>query len=264
MELQQKGRISGGVTIPAYSDEDQAQQEQLAANVSARVAINASGHIQEVNKNFSLLSLCGIAITSGVQWIALGASIATSILDGGPPFVTYELLASSFFYWNVAASLAELASAVPSSAGVFQWASMTGGRCCGWFAGWFNFFAWLLGLISNSFEVALQVISIYALLHPGFVVKDWHVFVTSIIGFWSCCALVLFGHQVLPRVEQLGLFFTLAGVIVTIVVCAVMPEVDGSEYAPSSLVWSDWHNSTGWQSNGFVFCLGMLNGNLTF
>jgi amino acid transporter len=66
--------------------------------------------------------------------------------NGGPPGVLYEFIAVSVFYWLVAASLAELASSIPSSAGVYHWASVTPGprygRICGYFAGWWNFLAW--------------------------------------------------------------------------------------------------------------------------
>jgi choline transport protein len=55
--------------------------------------------------------------------------------------VIYEFLAVSFFYWLIAASIAELASAIPSSAGVYHWASVTAGpkygKACGFFAGWY-------------------------------------------------------------------------------------------------------------------------------
>lgn len=60
----------------------------------------------------------------------------------------YEFVMVNVFYWMIAASLAELASAMPSSAGIYHWASLTPGpkygRICGWFAGWWNTFAWIL------------------------------------------------------------------------------------------------------------------------
>lgn len=37
--------------------------------------LNASGHKQELERNFSLLSLCAIGITTGNVWAALGGSI---------------------------------------------------------------------------------------------------------------------------------------------------------------------------------------------
>ena len=37
--------------------------------------VNASGHQQELERNFGLLSTCGLALTTGNTWIALGGSI---------------------------------------------------------------------------------------------------------------------------------------------------------------------------------------------
>jgi hypothetical protein len=39
--------------------------------------INASGHKQELDRNFSLISLCGVAITTGNTWTAIGGSVVS-------------------------------------------------------------------------------------------------------------------------------------------------------------------------------------------
>lgn len=39
--------------------------------------INASGHVQELQRQFSLLSLCSVAITTGNTWIAIGGGIVS-------------------------------------------------------------------------------------------------------------------------------------------------------------------------------------------
>lgn len=58
----------------------------------------------------------------------------------------------SVFYWLVAASIAELASAIPSSGGVYHWATVTPGqkwgRVVGFFAGYWNWLAWVWGQAS--------------------------------------------------------------------------------------------------------------------
>ncbi|KAK5457911.1 hypothetical protein LTR20_008658 [Exophiala xenobiotica] len=90
--------------------------------------INASGHVQELDRNFSLLSAAGVGIVVGNVWPAVGGSILVAIFNGGPPGVIYEFIVVSVFYWIVAASIAELASAIPSSAGVYHWASVTPGK----------------------------------------------------------------------------------------------------------------------------------------
>lgn len=38
------------------------------------------------------------------------------------------------------------------------------------------------------------------------------------------------------------------------------PLLTFDRHATSSFVWADWANQTGYSSNGFVFCAGMLNG----
>lgn len=40
-----------------------------------------------------------------------------AIYNGGPPGVIYEFIVVSVFYWLIAASIAELASAMPSAGG---------------------------------------------------------------------------------------------------------------------------------------------------
>lgn len=58
----------------------------------------------------------------------------------------------------------------------------------------------------------------------------------------------------------MGGFTVVAGVLITIIVCAVMPYVNSQPYASSSTIWSSWDNETGYSSDGLVFLLGMLNG----
>lgn len=67
-------------------------------------------------------------------------------------------------------------------------------------------------------------------------------------------------NRFLPYIGNLGMFFILAGVFITIIVCAVMPHVNGTPYAPSHEVWAEFTNGTGYTQTGFVFVAGMLNG----
>jgi choline transport protein len=70
----------------------------------------------------------------------------------------------------------------------------------------------------------------------------------------------MFFNRALPLINNLGLFFILAGVFITILVCAIMPSTAGTGHASNDFVWSDWSNQTGYTSDGFVFLAGMLNG----
>ncbi|KAH8594553.1 amino acid/polyamine transporter I [Bisporella sp. PMI_857] len=229
-----------------------------------RLVLNETGHVQELDRQFSLLSICSVGIVTGNAWAALGGSIVVAIYNGGPPGVIYEFIVVSFFYWLVAASLAELASSMPSSAGVYHWASITPGpkygRVIGWFAGWWNTFAWISATATMSSICSNIAVAMYGLYHPGYTPERWHIFIGYLITTWIACCIVLFWHYGLPLLNNIGLFFILGGVLITVLVCAVMPSQTGAGYATSSFVWRDWVNETGYSSNSFVFLMGMLNG----
>ena len=238
---------------------EERKDPETSTGVLTEIVINASGHKQELDRNFSFLAICGLAVTCGNVWVALGGSVTVAIYNGGPPGVLYEFIVVSFFYWLVAASIAELASAMPSSGGVYHWASITAGRygrVCGWFAGWWNFLAWVFATAATTEIIGAQAVSMYAAFHPAFVTHRWHVFVAYMIVTWLSCSCVLFANWILPLLEQGGAFLIVAGVFITIIVCASMSPI----HATNAFVWSDWTNATGYSSNGFVFLLGMLNG----
>ncbi|OCT51456.1 putative choline transport protein [Cladophialophora carrionii] len=226
--------------------------------------INASGHVQELERNFNLLSAAGVGLVVGNVWPAVGGSILLAIFNGGPPGVIYEFIAVSVFYWIIAASLAELASAIPSSAGVYHWASVTPGkswgRIIGFYAGYWNWLAWVFGAASMSSILANTFVQMYALEHPDLEVQRWHVFVTYLIVTWLGCLSVCFFNRAMPYLNTIGIILILAGLLVTVIVVAAIPG-SGSHppHASSSFVWSEWSADIGYP-NGFVFVAGMLNG----
>lgn len=153
---------------------------------------------------------------------------------------------------------------MPSSGGVYHFASVCGGknygRVCGWFAGWWNFLAFMFGTAGWTAVMGNQIITIYRLFHPEFEPKAWHVFICYIIITWIGCCTVLYLNRLLPLIEKLSMVIVLMGCFFTILVCAFMPKVNAVPYASDEFVWKDWNNGTGWSSNGFVFAAGMLNG----
>ena len=178
--------------------------------------------------------------------------------------VLYEFLTVSVFYWIVAISIAELASAIPSSAGVYHWATITPGkrwgRVNGYFAGWWNYLAWVFGAASMSSIFGNTVVQMYALNHPDFVAERWHVFVAYVIVTWLACLSVCFFNRAMPMLNNAGIVFIIAGFFITIIVLAVMPGRGGRPpHATSSFVWREWSAEIGYP-NGFVFVAGMLNG----
>ncbi|ETN39047.1 uncharacterized protein HMPREF1541_05269 [Cyphellophora europaea CBS 101466] len=217
---------------------------------------------QPLQKNFSIISLSGIGLVVGNVWPALAGSLATSIFNGGPSGAIYEFFAASLCYFAVAAVIAELASSLPSSAGVHLWASvMSGpkyGRLVGYLAGYWNCFAWIFAAASVSAIASNLCLEIHAYLHPEFEVKRWHTLLGYLLLNWVACGLVTMANKAVPRLNIVGLLVLLIGGIATIVVCAAMLDTNAAS-AKHQSVWASWEAHIGYP-DGFVFVAGMLNG----
>ena len=225
--------------------------------------INVSGHRQELDRNFRVWSICALSIATDNAWAAGAGSLVVSLYDGGGPGVLYGLVGASFFYIFVVASLAELASAIPSSAGVYHWSSVTSGRygrICSFFAGWWNLLAWTFGTAGSCLFGANAILAMYTLYHPDFTPQRWQIFIAMLAITWLDCLVVLYGQRIISRIATSCGGACLLICLVSLLVCAIMPSHNGHGYASSRTVWTDWQNETGWSNNGFVFLAGMLNG----
>lgn len=92
--------------------------------------VNASGHRDQLQRQYGLLSICGMALTVDNAWVAIGTSMSIAICklvlpwmlpehkayknedNGGPPGVLYEFLVACFYYAFINASIAEVNKAL--------------------------------------------------------------------------------------------------------------------------------------------------------
>jgi choline transport protein len=220
--------------------------------------INASGHRDQLQRQYGLLSICGIALNINSAWIVIGGSLTISILNGGPPGIIYEFIVAVIFYSFIAASIAELASSMPTSGGVYHWASVTAGswgRSIGFFCGALNFFGWIFDMASVISIPANVVVQMYANYHPDYVVEAWHSYIVFVAITWLCTIFVIFFNRLISHLQYVGMALIICGGIVTIIVVATMP----AQHASNAFVWRDFENTTGW-NNGVCFLAGVLNG----
>ncbi|KAJ6550172.1 choline transport protein [Mycena capillaripes] len=252
---------SKGYRDETKSDNEKNAQEDIVTSTEVGAArrgrVNASGHVDELDRQYGLLSICATALTIDSAWLALGGSITIAVANGGAPGIIYEFLASCVYYGFVATSIAELASSIPSAGGVYHWASVAGGkygRALGFFTGLINFYGWIFGLAAIVMIPANVIIQMYVVFHPDFVVQLWHIFVVFALINWWCCLTVVFFNRFMPLLQKLGVFMLVVGGLVTIIVLAC-----AKSHASASFVFVDWENATGW-SGGVAFLTGMLNG----
>jgi amino acid transporter len=103
------------------------------------------GYAQELFRTMGGFS--NFAISFSIISIITG--IATlygyGLEQGGPAEMSFGWPLVAIFTLTVAASMAELSSAFPTSGGMYYWAGQLGGPGWGWFTAWFS----IIGLIAN-------------------------------------------------------------------------------------------------------------------
>jgi choline transport protein len=70
-------------------------------------ALEHMGHKQELKRNFSMVSMLGLAFAILNTWTALAASISLALPSGGPSAVIWGLIVAGICNLCLAASLAE-------------------------------------------------------------------------------------------------------------------------------------------------------------
>ncbi|KAF5380234.1 hypothetical protein D9757_008214 [Collybiopsis confluens] len=237
-----------------FASEKEDTSEPTDGDTSIR--LNASGHVDQLQRQYGLLSTCSTSVTIDCAWVAFGGSIVLGLSNGGPPGIIWELLTACFYYCFVAASIAELASSIPSAGGVYHWASITAGkygRVVGFFTGFINFYSWIFAMSSSVFIPANVFIDMYTLFHEDYVRRAWHVYLVFVLINTACLFVTIFWNRWLPLIQRLGSVAVVGGGVVTVIVLAALP------HAPAYTVFVDWKNETGWPS-GVAFLTGMLNG----
>ena len=252
--------------LPAGSEQGQIVRPKMSKHAvgdgstvigSEDIPVNASGHRDQLQRQYGLWSICALALTIDNAWVVFGGSLAVAVLNGGPPGILYEYIVACVYYSFVGASIAELASSIPSSAGVYHWATITAGprygRLEGFFAGSLNFFGWIFDLASVVSIPANVAVQMYAIFHPDFIIEPWHTYLAFVLITWLCTAFVVFCNRLIPYLQQAGFLLIIVGGVVTIIVVTVMPQ----QHASNAFVWRDFDNKTGWP-RGIAFVSGDL------
>jgi amino acid transporter len=121
--------------------------ELESGSASARDAqdLHHFGYAQELFRTMGGFSNFAIAFSI----ISIITGIATQydygLEKGGPAEMSLGWPLVAIFTLAVAASMAELSSAFPTSGGTYHWAKRLGGPGCGWFTAWIS----IIGLIAN-------------------------------------------------------------------------------------------------------------------
>ena len=158
----------------------------------------ALGVQQELKRNFSPLSMLGLAFAILNSWTALSTSMSLALPSGGSTAVLWGLVTAGVCNLCIAASLAEFLSAYPTAGGQYHWVAVVSWKrwmpVLSWITGGVNVFGWMALTATGGLLGSQLVIGIIALYNSTYEPQRWHQFLIY-IGYNLYSALYIFDHE---------------------------------------------------------------------
>ena len=238
-------------------------QSKRRSSIAEDAAVLANlGHAQELKRNFSSLSMLGLAFAILNSWTALAASLSLALPSGGPTSVVWGLVTAGICNLCLAASLAEFLSAYPTAGGQYHWVAVISWKnwipILSWIIGWINTSGWVALTATGGLLGSQLIVGIISFMVPTYNPQRWHQFLIY-IGYNLFAFLVnAFANRLLPLFTKAAFTWSIAGFVV---ICIVVLACSSPTYQTGDVVFRLFINQTGWP-DGLAWLLGLLQGGL--
>jgi amino acid transporter len=192
--------------------------------------------------SFSIISI----LTGAVTLYDYGLSM------GGPAEMAFGWPLVALFTLAVTASMGELASAFPTSGGMYHWASLLGGRGVGWFTAWLNIVGLVATLSAVDYGCALFVTPLLGLRSTTRAILLVYTAILISHG--------LLNHYGIRPVAWLNDFSVTVHIVGVVVIVSALLLFAPKQPLPFFVQTS--HSAGG--SYGWAFLLGLLQAQWTF
>ncbi|KAJ8494386.1 hypothetical protein ONZ45_g13253 [Pleurotus djamor] len=176
---------------------------------------------------------------------------------GGHVGMVFGWLIPSLFVSTIALSMAELASSMPTSAGLYYFSAKLAppkySALSSWITGWANITGQVTLVCGIDFTCAQMIASAITVGSDGAVVL-------SSGATYGILLAILFSHGIVCSaatriLARLNLFYVLINVGTTIAAIIALLVVSGDNKVSTKDAFTLFENNTGWRNNGWAFIL---------
>ncbi len=215
------------------------------------------GYVQELFRkmggfsNFAISFSIISVLTGAVTLFGYGFEM------GGPLEMTLGWPIATFFMLIIAASMAELCSAYPTSGAMYHWAADLSGPAIGPFVGWFVAMLNIVGLIAAQAGINYSCAQ-FILPFLGISATPMHLFAMFAFILINQGVLNHFGVKLVARLNDLSVSVHIIGVIALVAAIFWMAPLQPAGYLAKGF------NSSGRSPYWWAFLLGLLQAHWTF
>ncbi|HEY6293392.1 MAG TPA: amino acid permease [Terriglobia bacterium] len=193
--------------------------------------------------SFSIISILTGAVTLYDYGLSMGGPAEMSL---GWPLVAVFSLA-------VAASMGEIASALPTSGGMYHWATILGGPGWGWFTAWFNILGLIATIAGIDYGCAQFLMPLLGLPSSTAVLLAVYAVVLASHGLINH-----YGIRLVARLNDASVTVHIVGVVAIVGALLLFAPKQPFSFFFRAV------NSSGVRFYGWAFLLGLLQAQWTF
>lgn len=154
--------------------------------------ILALGYKQQFKREFSLWTTFGVSFSVLGLLPSITSTLWYSLCYVGNAGLTWGLVVSMIPIMCVAASMAEISSAFPTSGGLYYATAMLAPPkykvILSWIVGWSNYFVQVTGAPSVAYSTASIILTCKQLADPDYEQQTWQVYLLSVgLSFLAAC-----------------------------------------------------------------------------
>ncbi|KAI0728352.1 APC amino acid permease [Irpex lacteus] len=221
------------------------------------------GYKQEFRREFTGLETFGIAFSIIGLLPSIASVLFYSIPNGGPASMVWGWAVASLLILFVGMSMGELASAAPTSGGLYFWTHSLSSpkyrNILAWIVGYANTVGSIAAIASIDWGCAVQIMaaaSIGSINSEGnetFTATDAQLFGTYACVVLTHAVICCLGTKILARLQSV---YVALNVLLCLAVIIALPAATPSEFKNNAgYALGDFTNFSGWP-NGFAFILG--------
>lgn len=226
---------------------------------SDKQLLNKFGYAQELLRDMGGFS--NFAISFSIISILTGAVslYGYGLQYGGPGMMGFGWTIVAFFVLLIAASMSELASAIPTAGALYHWASILGGKSWGWYTAWINLIG-QIGIVAGiDYSCALFADPLLGSLF-GYTSTLTTTLVTFAVILLIHGVLNHIGIRVVAKLNDFSAWYHIAVVVVLVVSLAFFTQ---KHLQPLSYLFSVGQTFSG-KPYWLAFMIGLLQAQWTF
>ncbi|KZO94253.1 amino acid transporter [Calocera viscosa TUFC12733] len=230
----------------------------LAMEDGDDVLLAELGYKSEFKREFKIYEVVFFAFSIMGVIASVTSTWSFMLVSGGHVGMVWGWIIPWFFVLTIAASMAELASSMPTSAGLYYFAArMAPARwspLASWITGWANVTGQITLVCSIDFTCAQMITTAISVGSDGAVnlgaAPTWGILLAILFAHGVVCSLAT---EFLARINVFYVMVNL-GTCVAAIVCLLVGA--GPENRVSTVdAWTLFENNTGWTNNGWAFML---------